>query len=127
MTKILEFVSASISLSHEYSGLISLKTDWFDLLAVQGTLRSLLQHHSLKASVLRCYAFFIVQFSQLYVTTGKTRALTIETFVGRVMSLLFNIMSMFVMSLKSVMGLKYGRFCIYGYKKGRALNVAEPS
>ena len=70
--------------------------DWFDLLAVQGTLKSLLQHHNLKASVLWCSAFFMVQFSHLYVTTGKTIALTIQTFVGKVMSLLFNILSRFV-------------------------------
>ena len=80
----------SISPSKEYSGLISLKIDWFDLLAVQGTLRSLLQHHSSKVSVLWHSAFFTVQLSQLYVTTGKAIALTIQTFVGQVMSLLFN-------------------------------------
>ena len=88
MTKILE-LSFSISPSSEYSGLISLKTDWFDLLAVQGTFRSLLQHDSLKASVLCPAAFVMVQLSQSYVTTGKTIALTIWTFVSRVISLLF--------------------------------------
>ena len=82
--------SFSISLSNEYSGLISLKIDWFDL-AVQGILRCLLQHHSSKASILWCSAFFTVQLSQLYVTTGKTIVSTIWTFVSRVMSLLFNI------------------------------------
>ena len=82
--------SFHISLSSEYSGLISLKIDWFDHLAVQGTFRSLLQHHSSKASILWRPASFIVQLSQLYVTTGKTIALTIQTFVSRVMSLLFN-------------------------------------
>ena len=82
--------SFSVSPSNEYSGLISLKIDWFDLLAVQGTFRSLLQHQSLKASILWHSAFFTVQFSPLYVTTGKTTAFTIQTFVGRVMSLLFN-------------------------------------
>ena len=78
--------SFSISLSNEYSGLMSFGTDWLDLLAVQGTLRSLLQPHSLKASILPCSAFFIVQLSQPYVTTGKTMALTILTFVNEVMS-----------------------------------------
>ena len=80
--------SFSISPSNEYSGLISFKTDWYDLLAVQGTLKSLLQHHSSKASVLRHSAFFIVQLSHPYMTTGKTIALTRPLFVGKVMSLL---------------------------------------
>ena len=88
--------SFSISPSNEYSGLISIKMDLFDLLAIQGTLRSLLQHHSLKASVLWHLAFLKVQLSQLYVTTGKTIALTIWTFVSTVMSLLFNTLSRFV-------------------------------
>ena len=79
-------LSFSISPSNEYSGLISFRTDWFYLLAVQGTLKSLLQHHSLKASVLQRSAFFIVQLSHPYMTTGKTLALTIQTFVGKVMS-----------------------------------------
>ena len=81
--------SFSISPSNDYSGLISFRIDWFDLLAVQGSLKSLLQHHSSKASVLRCSAFFIVQLSHPCVTTGKTIALTLWTFVGKVMSLLF--------------------------------------
>ena len=80
--------SFSISLSNEYSGLISFRIDWFDL-AVQGTLKSLLQHHSSKASVLQCSAFFMIQLSHPYVATGKTIALTRRTFVGKVMSLLF--------------------------------------
>ena len=80
----------SISPSSEYSGLISYRIDWFDLLAVQGTLKSLFQHHSLKASVLQCSAFFMIQLSHPYVTTGKTIALTRRTFVGKVMSLLSN-------------------------------------
>ena len=79
----------SISSSNEYSGLVSFRIDWFDLLAVQGSLRSLLQHHSLKASILWHSPFFIVQLSYLYMTTGKTIALTRQTFVGEVMSLLF--------------------------------------
>ena len=81
--------SFSISPSNEYSGLISFRMDWLDLLAVQGNLKSLLQHHSSKGSILRHSAFFIVQLSHPYVTTGKTTALTRWTFVGKVMSLLF--------------------------------------
>ena len=83
--------SLSISPSNEYSRLISFRMDWFDLLAVQGTSKSLLQHHSSKASILRHLAFFIVQLSHLYMTTGKTIALTRRTFVSKGMSLLFNI------------------------------------
>ena len=85
--------SFSISPSNEYSGLISFRIDWFDLLAVQGTLKSLLQHHSSKASILQYSAFFIVQLSHLYMTTGKTIALTRQAFVSKVMSLLFNMLS----------------------------------
>ena len=85
--------SFSISPSNEYSGLISFWIDWFDLLAVQGTLKSLLQHHSSKASVFQCSIFFMVQLSHPYMTTGKTTALTRWTFVGKVMSLLFNMLS----------------------------------
>ena len=88
--------SFSISPSNEYSGLISFRMDWLHLLAVQGTLTSLLQHHSSKASVLQCSAFFIVQFSHPYMTTGKTITLTRWTFVGKVMSLLFNMLSRLV-------------------------------
>ena len=86
--------SFNISPSNEYSRLISLRIDWFDLLAVQGTLKSLPQHHSLKASVLRHSVFFMVQLSHPYITTGKTMPLTIWIFVGKVMSLLFNILSL---------------------------------
>ena len=85
--------SFSISPSNEYSGLISFRMDWFDLLAVQGTLKSLLQHHSSKASILQRSAFFIVQLSHPHMTTGKTIALTRWTFVDKVMSLLFNMLS----------------------------------
>ena len=85
--------SFSISTSNEYSGLISFRIDWLDLLAVQGTLKNLLQYHSSKASILQHSAFFMVQLSQSYMTTGKTIALTAETFVGKVMSLLFNMPS----------------------------------
>ena len=86
----------SISPSNEYSGLISFRIDWFDLPAVQGTLKSLLQHHSLKASIIQCSAFFMFQLSHLYITTGKIRALTIQTFVRKMMSLLFNTLSRLV-------------------------------
>ena len=85
--------SFSISPSNEYSGLISFMIDWFDLLAAQGTLKSFLQHYSSKASILWGLALFIVQLSHPYMTTGKTIALTRQTFVGKVMSLLFNMMS----------------------------------
>ena len=85
--------SFSISASNEYSGLISFRMDWLDLLVVQGTLKSLLQYHSSKASILWRSAFFIVQLSHPYMTTGKTTALTRQTFIGKVMSLLFNMLS----------------------------------
>ena len=86
--------SFSISHSNEYSGLIFFRIDWFDLLAVQGTLKSLLQHHSSKVSILWRSAFLIAQLSHPYMTTGKTKALTIQTLVGKVMSLLFNTLSL---------------------------------
>ena len=85
--------SFNIITSKEHPGLISFRMDWLDLLAVQGTLKSLLQHHSSKASILRCSAFFTVQLSHPYMITGKTIALTRRTFVGKVMSLLFNMLS----------------------------------
>ena len=87
--------------SNEYLGLISFRIDWFDLLAVQGTLKSVLQHHSSKASILRCSAFFMVQLSHLYMTTRKTIVLTIWTFAGKVMSLLFNMPSRLVIAFLS--------------------------
>ena len=90
--------SFSISPSNEYSGLISFRMDWLDLLAVQGTLKSLFQHHGSKASILQCSAFFIVQLSHSYMTTGKTIALTRRTFVGKAMSLLFNMLSRLVIT-----------------------------
>ena len=90
--------SFSISLSSEYAGLVSFRMDCLGLLAVQGILNSLLQHHSSKASVLRCSAFFIVQLSHAYITTGKTIALTRWTFVGKVMSLLFNMLSRLIIT-----------------------------
>ena len=90
--------SFSISPSNEYSRLISFRMDWLDLLAVQGTLKSLLQHHSSKASILQCSVVFRVQLSHPYMTTGKTIALTRWTFVGKVMSLVFNMLSGFVIA-----------------------------
>ena len=98
----------SISPSNEYSGLISFRIDWFDLLAVQTTLKSLLQHHSSKASVLWYSAFFMVQLSNLYMITGKTIALTIWTFISKVRSLLFNMLFRFVIAfLPRSKSLKY--------------------
>ena len=87
-----QIIGVSASPSNEYSGLISFRMDWLDLLAVQGTLKSLLQHHSSKASILQHSAFFIVQLSHPYMTTGKTTAWTRWTFVGKVVSLLFNML-----------------------------------
>ena len=98
VAKVLE-LQFSINPYSERSGLISFRIDWFDLLAVQGTLKSLLQHHSSKASILQRSAFFMVQLSHSYMTTGKTLALSRQTFVGKVMSLLFNILSRFVITL----------------------------
>ena len=90
--------SFKMSPSNEHPGLISFRRDWLDLLAVHGILKSLLQHHSSKASILQCSAFFIVQLSHPYMTTGKTTALTRQTFVGKVMSLLFNMLSRLVIT-----------------------------
>ena len=90
--------SFNISPCNEHPGLISFRMDWLDLLAVQVTLKSLLQHHSSKASILRCSAFFIIQLSHPYMTTGKTTALTRQTFVGKIMSLLFNMLSRLVIT-----------------------------
>ena len=90
--------SFKISPSNEHPGLISFRMDWLDLLAVQGTLKSLLQHHSSKASIFRCSAFFTVQLSHPYMTTRKTIALTKRTCVGKIMSLLFNMLSMLVIT-----------------------------
>ena len=93
-----KYWSFIISPSNEYSGLISSRIDWFDLLAIQGTLKSLLQHHSSKESILRRSAFFIVQLSHPYMTTGKTIALIRRTFVGKIMSLFFNMLSWLVLT-----------------------------
>ena len=90
--------SFSISPSNKHPGLISFRMNWLDFLAVQGTLKSLLQHHSSKASIFRCSAFFVVLLSHPYMTTGKTIALTRWTFVGKVMSLVFNMLSRFVIA-----------------------------
>ena len=93
-----KYWSFSCSLSNDYLGLISFRIDWFDFFAIRGILKRLLWHHSLKASVLQCSAFFMVQLSHLYMTTGKTIALTRWTFVGKLMSLLFNSLSRFVIA-----------------------------
>ena len=106
---------------HEYWVLISLRMDWLDLLAVQGTLKSLLQHHSSKASILRHSTFFIVQLSHPYMTTGKTIALTRKTFVGKVMSLLLNILSRLVITFLS----KSKRLLISWLKSPSAM-ILEP-
>jgi len=91
-----KYWSFSISPSNEYSGLVSFRIDWFDLLSVQGTLKSLLQQHSSKASILQCSAFFMTQVSHIYMATRKAIALTIRTFFSKIMSLLFNMLSRFV-------------------------------
>ena len=93
--------SFSICPSNEYSGLISFRIDWLDLLAVQGTFKSLLQHHSSKASILRCSIFLMIQLSHPYMTTGKIIALTRQTFIGKVMSLLFNMLSSLVIAFNT--------------------------
>ena len=93
-----KYWSFSITLFNEYSGLISFSVDWFDLLATHGTLKNLLQYHSLKASVLQCSALFMVQLSHPYMTTGKTIALTLQNFVCKVISLLFHMQSRFVIT-----------------------------
>ena len=99
VAKVLEFsFSFTMNPSNEYSGLISFRIDWFDLFAVQGTLKSLLQHHNLRGSILWCLAFFMVQLSHPYMTTGKTIALTIWTFASKLMSLFFNMLSRFVIA-----------------------------
>jgi len=98
VAKVSECFSFNVSPSNEYPGRISFRMDWLDLLAVQGTLKSLLQYHRSKASILRCPAFFIVQLSHPYMTIGKTIALTRQTFVGKVMSLLFNMLSRLVIA-----------------------------
>ena len=113
--------SYNISPSNEYLGLISFTIDWFDLLAVQGTLQSLLQHHSSKASILQCLAFFIVQLSHPYMTTGKTIALTRWTFVDKVMSLLFNMLSRLVMAF-----LPRSKYLLISWLQSPSAVILEP-
>ena len=100
----------NISPSNEYSGLTTFRIDWFDLLAVQGTLKSLRHHHSIKASILRCSAIYIVQLSHPYKTTGKTIPLTRWTFVGKVLSLLFNMLSRLVIQM-----VKLGWYLVFSF------------
>ena len=113
--------SFSISPSNEYLGPISFRMDWLDLLAVQGTLKSLLQHHSSKASILWCSACFMVQLSHPYMTTGKIRALTRWTFVGKVMSLLFNTLSRFVLAF-----LPRGNHLLISWVQSPSAVILEP-
>ena len=113
--------SFSISHSNEFSALISFRTNWLDLLAVQGTLRSLLQHHSSKASVLWCSASFIVQLSHPHMTTGKTIALTRQTFVGKVMSLLLNMLSRLVITF-----LPRGKLLLISWLQSPSAVILEP-
>ena len=113
--------SFSISPSNEYSGLISFRIDWFDLLAVQGTLKSLLQHHSSKASILRHSASFIIQLSHPYMTTGKTIALTRWAFVGKVLSLLFNMLSRLVIAF-----LPRGKRLLISWLQSPSAVILEP-
>ena len=113
--------SFSINPSNEYSGLISFRMDWLDLLAVQETLKSLLQHHCFKASILQGSAFFIVQLSHPYMTTGKTIALTRRTFVGKVMSLLFNMLSRVVIAF-----LPKGKRLLISWLQSPSAVILEP-
>ena len=113
--------SFSISPSDEYSGLISFRMDWLDLLAVQGTLKSLLQHHSSKASILQCSTFFTVQLSHPYTTTRKIIVLTRQTFVGKVMSLLFNMLSRLVITL-----LPRSKYLLISWLQSPSAVILEP-
>ena len=113
--------SFSISPSKEHPGLISFRMDWLDLLTVQGTLKSLLQHHSSKASVLRCSAFFTVQLSHPYMTTGKTIALTRRTFVGKIMSLLLNMLSRLVITF-----LPRSKHLLFSWLQSPSAVILEP-
>ena len=113
--------SFNISPSNEYSRLISFRIDWFDVFAVQGTLKSLLQHHKSKASVLWCSDLFMVQLSHLYMTTRKTIALTIQTFVGKVMSLLFNMPSRFVIAF-----LPRSKCLLFSWLQSPSVVILEP-
>ena len=113
--------SFNISPSNEYSGLISFRIDWLDLFAIQGTLKSLLQHHSSKASILRCSAFFMVQLSHSYKTSGKTIPLTRWTFVGKVMSLLFKMLSRLV-----IVFLPRSKFVLISWLQSSSAVILEP-
>ena len=113
--------SFSISPSNEHPGLISFRMDWLDLLAVQGTLKSLLQHHSSKASIFRSSAFLTIQFSHPYMTTGKTIALTRRTFVGKVMSLLFNMLSRMVITF-----LPRSKYLLISWLQSPSAAILEP-
>ena len=113
--------SFSISPSNDHSGMISFRMDWFDLLAVQGTLKSLLQHHNLKVSVVQCSAFFLVWLSHPYMTTGKTIALTRQTFVGKVMSLLLNMLSRLVITF-----LPRSKHLLISWLKSPSAVILEP-
>ena len=113
--------SFNISPSNEHSGLISFRMDWLDLLTVQGTLKSLLQHHSSKASILRHSAFFTVQLSHPYMTTGKTIASTRQTFVGKVMSLLFNMLSRLVITFPP-----RSKSCLISWLQSPSSVILEP-
>ena len=113
--------SLSISPSNEHPGLVSFRMDWLDLLAVQGTVKSLLQHHSSKASTLLCSAFFTVQLSHPYTTTGKTIALTRWTFVGKVMCLLLNMLSRLVITL-----LPRGKHLLISWLQSPSAVILEP-
>ena len=113
--------SFNISPTKEHPGLISFRMDWLDLLAVHGTLKSLLQHHSAKASILLCSAFFIVQLSHPYMTTGKTIALTKQTFVDKVMSLLFNMLSRLVITF-----LPRSKHLLISWLKSPSAVILEP-
>ena len=113
--------SFSISASNEHPGLISFRMDWFDLLAVQGTIKNLLQHHSSKASILRHSAFSTVQLSHPYVTTGKTIALTRQTFVGKVMSLLLNMLSRLVITF-----LQRSKRLLISWRQSPSAVILEP-
>ena len=113
--------SFSVSLSKEYSGLISFRMDWLDLLSVQGTLKSLLQHHSSKASVFQSSAFFIVQLSHTYIITGKTISLTRWAFVCKVMSLLFNMLSRLVITF-----LPRSKHLLISWRQSPSAVILEP-
>ena len=113
--------SFNISPSNKHPGLISFRMDWLDLLSVQGTLKSLLQHHSSKASILQCSAFFTIQLSHRYLTTGKTIALTRRTFVGKVMSLLLNMLSRLVITF-----LSRGKHLLISWLQSPSALILEP-